>query len=103
MIGYQNKKHPRKAHLFWSEGSPILWAQPHFKLSCGLTSENFKFSLEIMDTVVSRLKRSESHLACYQHTAEKPASVMVWGRICAHCICEDTINAEWYGEASADK
>uniref|UniRef100_A0AAY5L4N0 Tc1-like transposase DDE domain-containing protein n=1 Tax=Esox lucius TaxID=8010 RepID=A0AAY5L4N0_ESOLU len=41
------------------------------------------------------------HMACFQHTVKKPASMMVWGCISTYGmgdfhICEGTINAEEY-------
>ena len=55
-----------------------------------------------------RVLLAKAHRACYQHTGQKPASVMVWGCISAHDkvdlhICEGTIDAEQYITAIGTK
>ncbi len=64
----------------------------------GQTSPNLTFLLEITDNVSSA--KEEGNLpACYQHSVQKPASLMVWGCISAYgmgslYVLEGTMNAE---------
>ncbi len=59
------------------------------------TSPNLTFLLEI------RAKEEGDLPACYQHSVQKPASLMVWGCISTYGmdslhVLEGTMNAEWY-------
>ncbi len=58
-------------------------------------SSNLTFLLEITDAA----KEEEDLLACYQHSVQKPASLMVWGCISAYGmgnlhVLKGTMNAE---------
>jgi len=51
--------------------------------------------------VYGNSKEERDNQACYQHSVQKPAFLMVWEYICAFGtvnvhIWKDTINAEWY-------
>ncbi len=67
----------------------------------GQTSPNLTFLLEITDGGVLRAKEEGGLPTCYQHSVQKPASLMVWGCISGYGICslrvlEGTMNAERY-------
>ena len=64
-----------KAHLKWSDQNR--------KLFCGQMNQNLKFFLESPD--VLQTKEPRDHLAFYQWTLQKPASLMVWGCIRVWC------------------
>lgn len=48
-------------------------------MSCGVTNQNFKLFLEIVDAASSGLRSRGTHPACYQWMVPKPASMMVCG------------------------
>ncbi len=79
----------------------VLWAKANLKVFYGQTSPNLTFLLEITDAVSSGLKRRGDLPARYQHSVQKPASLMVWGCI-SECgmgslnVLEGTMNAERY-------
>ncbi len=82
-----------KAHLKWtvSKWKSVLWSdEPKFNILVGNHGRR-----------VIRAKEEGDLPACYQHSVQKPASLMVWGCIIAYGIgslhvLEGTMNAERY-------
>ncbi len=76
----------------------VLWAKAHLKWTVSkwksvLWSDESQFVL--------RAKEEGDLPACYQHSVQKPASLMVWGCITAYGmgslhVLEGTLNAERY-------
>ncbi len=92
------QKHPRvlwpKAYLKWTVS----------KWKCVLWSDKSKFDIFVGNhgCRVLRAKEEGDLPACYHwHSVRKPASLMVWGCICAYRmgrfhVLEGTMNAEMY-------
>ncbi len=85
------QKHRRvlwaKAHLEWivSKWKSVLW------------SDESKFDILVGNhgRRVLRAKEEGDLPACYQHSVQKPESLMVWGCI-RYLVLEGTMNAERY-------
>ncbi len=86
----------------------VLWAKAHLKWTISkwksiLWSDESKFDILVGNHGhrVLRAKEEGDLPACYQCSVQKPASLMVWGYICA-CVMgslhvlEGTMNAERY-------
>ncbi len=86
----------------------VLWAKAHLKRTVSkwksvLWSDESKFDILVGNhgRRVLRAKEEGDLPACYQHSVQKPASLMVWGCIsaygmgCLH-VLEGTMNAERY-------
>uniref|UniRef100_A0A9J8CWP7 Transposase n=1 Tax=Cyprinus carpio carpio TaxID=630221 RepID=A0A9J8CWP7_CYPCA len=82
------------------EAQAFSLGQGSFKMDCGKV-ENCSFFLEKLGRHVIRTKEDKDNPSCYQHSVQKPASLMVWGCMSA-CgmgslhIWKGTINAERY-------
>ncbi len=86
----------------------VLWAKAHLKWTFSkwkrvLWSDESKFDILVGNhgRRVLRAKEEEDLPACYQHSVQKPASLMVWGCISAYSmgslhVLEGTMNAERY-------
>ncbi len=84
----------------------VLWAKAHLKWTVskvfyGQTSPNLTLLLENHRQCVLRAKEEGDLPVCYQHSVQKPASLMVWGCISAYVVgslhvLEGTMNAERY-------
>ncbi len=86
----------------------VLWSNARLKWTVSkwksvLWSEESKCDILVGNhgRRVSGLKRRDDLPACYQHSVQKPASLMVWGCISAYVmgsfhVLEGTINAESY-------
>ncbi len=86
----------------------VLWAQAHLKWTVSkwksvLWSDESKFDILVENhgCRVLRAKEEGDLPVCYQHSVQKPASLMVWGCIRAYGIVslhisEGTMNAERY-------
>ncbi len=86
----------------------VLWAKAHLKWTVSkwkrvLWSDESKFDIRVGNQIrrVLRAKEEADLSACYQHSVQKPASLMVWGCISAYCmgslhVSEGTMNAESY-------
>ncbi len=69
----------------------VLWAKEHLKWTLlkwksVLWSDESKFDILVGNhgRRVLRAKEEGDLPACYQHSVQKPASLMVWGCICAY-------------------
>ncbi len=79
-----------------------------FKMDCFKVEKCSMVRRVQIDILVGNLRRHVSPRtedgdlpACYQHSVQKPASLMVWGCISAYCmgslhVLEGTMNAERY-------
>ncbi len=86
----------------------VLWAKAHLKWIVSkwksvLWSDGSKFDILVENhrSRVLRAKEEGDLPACYQHSVQKPASLMVWGCISAYGmgslhVLEGTMNAERY-------
>ncbi len=86
----------------------VLWAKAHLKWTVStwksvLWSDESKFDILVGNNGcrVIQAKEEGDLPACYQHSVQKPASLMVWGCISAYGMCslhvlEGTMNAERY-------
>ncbi len=86
----------------------VLWAKAHLKWTVSkwksvLWSDESKFDILVGNhgRRVLRTKEEGDLPACYHHSVQKPASLMVWGCISAHGmgslhVLEGTMNAEMY-------
>ncbi len=86
----------------------VLWAKAHLKWTVSkwksvLWSDELKFDILVGNRRcrVLRAKEEEDLQACYQHSVQKPVSLMVWGCISAYGmgslhVLEGTMNAERY-------
>ncbi len=86
----------------------VLWAKAHLKWTVSkwksvLWSDESKFDILVgnQGRCVLRAKEEGDLPACYQHSVQKPASLMVWGSISAYGmgslhVLEGTMNAEMY-------
>ncbi len=86
----------------------VLWAKAHLKWTVSkwksvLWSDESKFDILVGNhrCHVLRVKEEGDLPACYQHSVQKPASLMVWGCISAYGmgslhVLEGTMNAERY-------
>ncbi len=86
----------------------VLWAKAHLKWTVSkwksvLWSDESKFDILVGNhgRRVLRAKEEGDLPACHQRTVQKPASLMVWGCICAYGmgslhVLEGTMNAERY-------
>ncbi len=83
----------------------VLWAKAHLKwtVSKWKSVQWSEFDILVGNHGHRVLRsRKEGHLpACYEHSVQKPASLMVWGCISAYGlgslhVLEGTINAERY-------
>ncbi len=86
----------------------VLWAKAHLKWTVSkwksvLWSDESKFDILVGNhgRRVLRAKEEGDLPACYQRSVQKPASLMVWGCICAYGmgslhVLEGTMNAETY-------
>ncbi len=86
----------------------VLWAKAHLKWTVSkwksvLWSDESKFDILVGNhrRRVLRAKEEGDLPVCYQHSVQKPASLMVWGCICAYGmgslhVLEGTMNAERY-------
>ncbi len=84
----------------------VLWAKDHLKWTVSkwkgvLLSDESKFDILVGNhgCRVLRAKEEGDIPACYQRSVQKPASLMVWGCICAYSmgslhVLEGTMNAE---------
>ncbi len=97
------------SHMWtWSKAPPCPVGQGSFKMDCFkvksvLWSDESKFDILVGNHGRSVLQtKEEGDLpACYQHSVQKPASLMVWGCISAYGmgslhVLEGTMNAERY-------
>ncbi len=85
-----------------------LWAKAHLKWTVSkwksvLWSDKSKFYILVRNhgRHVLQAKEDGDLPACYQRSVQKPASLMVWGCICAYAmgslhVLEGTMNAERY-------
>ncbi len=90
------------------KGRHVLWAKAHLKRSVStwksvLWSNESKFDILVGNHVcrVLWVKEEGDFPACYPHSFQKPAPLMVWGCISAYGIdslhvLEGTMNAEKY-------
>ncbi len=88
--------------------SRVLWAKAHLKWTVSkwksvLCSDESKFDILVGNQGRRVLRAKEEGVlpACYQHSVQKPASLMVWGCISAYGmaslhVLEDTMYAERY-------
>ncbi len=86
----------------------VLWAKAHLKWTVSkwksvLWSDESKFDILVENhgCCVLWAKEEGDLPACYQHSVQKPASLMVWGCISAYGmgslhVLEGTMNAERY-------
>ncbi len=86
----------------------VLWAKAHLKWTVSkwksvLWSDESKFDILVGNhgRRVLRAKEEGDLAACYQHSVQKPASLMVWGGISAYGmgslhVLEGTTNAQRY-------
>ncbi len=86
----------------------VLWAKAHLKWTVSkwksvLWLDELKFDIPVGNhrRRVLRAKEEEDLPACYQHSVQKPASLMVWGCISAYSmgslhVLEGTVNADRY-------
>ncbi len=85
----------------------VLWAKAHLKWTVSkwksvLWSDESKFDILVgnQGRRVLRAKEEGDLPACYQRSVQKPASLMVWGCICAYLgslhVLDSTMNAENY-------
>ncbi len=86
----------------------VLWAKAHLKWTvskwkCVLWSDESKFDILVGNhgCHVLQAKEEGDLPVCYQHSVQKPASLMVWGCISAYGmgslhVLEGTMNAERY-------
>ncbi len=86
----------------------VLWTKAHLKWTVskwkmGLWSDESKFDILVGNhgCRVLRAKEEGDLPACYQHSVQKPASLMVWGYISAYGmgslhVLEGTMNAKRY-------
>ncbi len=84
----------------------VLWAKAHLKWTGKVVrrwSDESKFDILVGNhgRRVLRAKEEGDLPACYQHSVQKPASLMVWGCISAYGmgslhVLEGTMNAERY-------
>ncbi len=85
----------------------VLWAKAHLKWTVSwksvLWSDESKFDILVGNhrSRVIRAKEEGDLPACYEHSVQKPASLMVWGCISAYGmgslhVLEGTMNAERY-------
>ncbi len=86
----------------------VLWAKAHLKWTVSkwksvLWSDESKFDILVGNhgRRVLRAKEEGDLPACYQHSVQKPASLMVWGCISAYSmgslhVLEGSMNAERY-------
>ncbi len=86
----------------------VLWAKAHLKWTVSkwksvLWSDESKFDILVGNhgLCVLRAKEEGDLPACYQHSVQKPASLMVWGCIRAYGmgslhVLEGTMNTERY-------
>ncbi len=86
----------------------VLWAKAHLKWTVSkwksvLWSDKSKFDILVGNhgRCVLRAKEEGDLPACYQHSVQKPAYLMVWGCISAYGmgslhVLEGTMNAERY-------
>ncbi len=80
----------------------VLWAKAHLKWTVSkwksvLWSDESKFDILVgnQGRCVLRAKEEGELAACYQHSVQKPASLMVYGMGSLH-VLESTVNAERY-------
>ncbi len=86
----------------------VLWAKAHLKWTVSkwksvLWSDESKFDILVGNhrRLVLRAKEEGDLSACYRRSVQTPASLMVWGCICAYGmgslhVLEGTMNAERY-------
>ncbi len=86
----------------------VLWVKAHLKLTVSkwksvLWSDKSKFEIFVGNhgRCFLRAKEEGDLPACYQHSVQKPASLMMWGCISAYGmgslhVLEGTMNAESY-------
>ncbi len=93
MVQKRRRVQRTKAHLKWTVS----------KWKCVLWSDESKFDILVGNhgRRVLRAKEEGDLPACYQHSVQKPASLMVWGCISAYGmgrlhVLEGTMNAERY-------
>ncbi len=104
---YRSKKKPYLNMI--QKSRHFLWAKAHLKWTVAkwktvLWSDESKFEVlfgKLGPDYVIRTKEDKDNPSCYQHSVQKPASLMVWGCMSA-CgmgslhIWKGTINAERY-------
>ncbi len=86
------------------KGHRVLWAKAHLKWTVSkwksvLWSDEYKFDIFAGNyrLIILRAKEEGDFPACYQHSVQKPASLMVWGCISAYSmgslyVLEGTMN-----------
>ncbi len=99
---------PTKALNMVQKRRCVLWAKAHLKWTVSkwkivLWSDESKFDILVGNNGrrVLQAKEEGDLPACYQHSVQKPASLMVWGCISAYGmgslhVLEGTVNAERY-------
>ncbi len=103
---YRSKKKPylnmiQKRRCFLWAKAHLKWTVANWKTVLWSDESKFEFLFGKLGRHVIRTKEDKDNPSCYQHSVQKPASLMVWGCMSA-CgmgslhIWKGTINAERY-------